>query len=417
MSASTPSVPAAISPSQTPATSPAPAPASASAPAPPPAPVPVPVPVPVPNQASLERRNKLLLGLAVVVVLCAVGFGAYWVLFGSYFISTDNAYAAVEVAQITPSVSGTIQEVRVTDTQSVKKGDILVVIDPKDATLALAQAQAELGRATRRVKSYVANDSGFTAQVAARDAEEKRAAAQLSSAEADFDRARVDLKRREALTASGSVSGDELTRAKNAYASAQANLVSAKASIAQAHANRSATIGLKEANAALIAGVDEAHNPEVALARAKFEQAQLDLERTVIRAPVDGVVAKRQVQLGQRVQAGTPLMSVVPILDMHVDANFKEGQLEKVRIGQPVTLHADIYGDSVTYQGKVVGFSGGSGAAFAAIPAQNATGNWIKVVQRLPVRISLDSTELEHNPLKVGLSMAVTIDTRTHGKD
>ncbi len=369
---------------------------------------------PVADQFAQQRRNKLLLGLVVVVAISAVGIGAYWMIYGSRYVSTDNAYAAVEMAQVTPSVSGTIQDVRVTDTQSVKKGDILVVIDPSDATLALAQAQAELGRATRRVKSYVANDSGLNAQVAARDAEEKGAVAQLNAAEADFERAKIDLKRREALSASGSVSGDELSRAKNAYASSKANLSSAKAAITQARANRNATLGSKEANAVLIAGVDEEHNPEVALARARLEQAELDLARTIIRAPVDGVVAKRQVQLGQRVQAGTPLMAVVPIQNMHVDANFKEGQLEKVRAGQSVTLHADIYGNSVSYQGKVEGFSGGSGAAFSAIPAQNATGNWIKVVQRLPVRISLDPAELEKNPLKVGLSMSVKIDTRSH---
>lgn len=369
---------------------------------------------PVPDRSAQQRRNKLLLGLAVVVAICAIGIGAYWVLYGSRYVSTDNAYAAVEMAQVTPSVSGTIQDVRVTDTQSVKKGDVLVVIDPSDARLALAQAQAELGRATRRVKSYVANDSGLNAQVAARDAEEKGAVAQLNAAEADFERAKIDLKRREALSASGSVSGDELSRAKNAYASAKANLSSAKATITQARANRNATIGSKDANAVLIAGVDEEHNPEVVLARARLEQAELDLARTIVRAPVDGVVAKRQVQLGQRVQAGTPLMAVVPIQNMHVDANFKEVQLEKVRVGQSVTIHADIYGDSVSYQGKVEGFSGGSGAAFSAIPAQNATGNWIKVVQRLPVRISLDPAELEKNPLKVGLSMSVKIDIRSH---
>ena len=365
-----------------------------------------------PDPAAKQRRTKLLLGLSTVVVLTALSATAYWFFYGSNFVSTDNAYAAVEIAQITPSISGTIGEVRVTDTQAVKKNDVLVVIDPKDAKIALAQAEAELGRATRRVKAFVANDTGLTAQVAARDAEEKSAAAKLNSAEADFERAKIDLTRREALKASGSVSGDELTRAKNAFESAKANLTSAKAADAQASANRSATLGSKEANAVLIAGVNEENNPEVALARSRLEQAQLDLERTVIRAPIDGVVAKRQVQLGQRVQAGMPLMTVVPIQNMHVDANFKEVQLEKVRVGQSAIIHADIYGDAVVYHGKVEGIAGGSGAAFSAIPAQNATGNWIKVVQRLPVRISLDPAELEKNPLKVGLSMSVTIDTR-----
>ena len=367
---------------------------------------------PVSTNANEPRRNKLLLALGGVVGTAAVVTAAYWYLYGSHFVSTDNAYAAVEIAQVTPSVGGTISEVRVTDTQSVKKGDVLVVIDPTDAKLALAQAEADLGSAIRRVRGYVANDGGLSAQIAARAADEQRAAAQLASAEADFERARIDLQRREALSASGSVSGDELTRAQNAFAAAEANLTVAKAATAQAKANRDAAIGSKNANAALIANTTEETNPEVALARARRDQAAVDLERTVIRAPVDGVVAKRQVQIGQRIQAGTPLLAVVPIHEMHVDANFKEVQLEKVRAGQPVTLTADIYGSSVTYTGTVEGFSGGSGAAFAAIPAQNATGNWIKVVQRVPVRIKLDPEQLASNPLRVGLSMTARIDTR-----
>lgn len=366
-----------------------------------------------PNRAENERRrNKLLIALGGVVGVAALTSGAYWFLYGSHFVSTDNAYAAVEIAQVTPEVGGTIREVRVTDTQTVSAGDILVVIDPTDARLALAQADAELGRAIRRVKGYVATDSGLAAQIAAREAEEKRAAAQLASAEADFDRAKIDLQRREALAKSGSVSGDELTKAQNAFAAAEANLAASRAASEQARANRAAAIGNKAANAALIAESTVETNPEVALAKARRDQAAIDLERTVVRAPVDGVVAKRQVQIGQRVQAGTPLLAVVPVQQMHVDANFKEVQLENVRVGQPVTLEADIYGSAVLYHGTVEGFSGGSGAAFAAIPAQNATGNWIKVVQRLPVRIKLDPAELEAHPLKVGLSMTARIDTR-----
>lgn len=368
--------------------------------------------LPASTNNNEPRRNKLLLALGGVVGTAAVVTAAYWYLYGSHFVSTDNAYAAVEIAQVTPSVGGTISEVRVTDTQSVRKGDVLVVIDPTDAKLALAQAEADLGSAIRRVRGYVANDSGLAAQIAARAADERRAAAQLASAEADFERAKIDLQRREALSTSGSVSGDELTRAQNAFAAAEANLTVAQAATAQAKANRDAAIGSKDANAALIANSTEETNPEVALARARRDQAAVDLERTIIRAPLDGVVAKRQVQLGQRVQAGTPLLAVVPVHEMHVDANFKEVQLENVRAGQPVTLTADIYGSSVTYKGTVEGFSGGSGAAFAAIPAQNATGNWIKVVQRVPVRIKLDPEQLAANPLRVGLSMTARIDTR-----
>ena len=364
-----------------------------------------------------QRRNRLLAGLAGVVLLAGAAAGAYWWLHASHFVSTDNAYAAAEVAQVTPSIGGTVLEVLVRDTQAVKQGDVLVRIDPTDARLALAQAEAELARATRRVKGYVANDGGLKAQVTAREADEKRAAAQLLAAEADMERATIDLQRRQALAKSGSVSGEELTQAQNAFAAAKAQLASAVAAQAQARANREAAIGAKQVNATLIEGADAQTNPEVQLAQARRDQAQVDLDRSTVRAPVDGVVAKRSVQIGQRVQAGAPLMTVVPVQQIYVDANFKEGQLGKVRVGQRVQLQSDLYGSDVKYSGTVVGFSGGSGSAFAAIPAQNATGNWIKVVQRLPVRIQLDAAELAKNPLRVGLSMQVTVDTRSGPAD
>lgn len=367
--------------------------------------------------AHLKKRRNARLGLlGGVVMLAAIGSTAYWELHAVHFVSTDNAYAAAEVAQITPAVGGTVLEVKVSDTQAVKEGDVLLVIDPTDAKLAVAQATAELDRATRRVKSYMANDNNLSAQISAREADAQRASAQLAAAQADFERAQVDLQRRQALLASGSVSGDELTRAKNGFDAASAQLAAAKAAAAQVTANQRSAVAAKEANAALISHSTVDTNPEVLAARARLDQAQMDLARTVIRAPLDGVVAQRRVQLGQRVQPGMPLMAVVPVNDIYVDANFKEVQLEKVRVGQSVTLHADIYGKNVTYHGVVAGFSGGSGSAFAAIPAQNATGNWIKVVQRLPVRVQLDAVELQANPLKVGLSMSATIDTRTGEK-
>ena len=318
-----------------------------------------------------KRRNARLALLGGVVVLAAVGSSAYWKLHASHFVSTDNAYAAAEVEQITPAVGGTVLEVNVSDTDAVKRGDVLLVIDPTDAKLAVAQATAELDRATRRVKSYMANDNNLSAQISAREADAQRASAQLAAA---------------------------------------------KAAAAQVTANQRSAVAAKEANAALISNSTVDTNPEVAAARARLDQAQVDLARTVIRAPLDGVVAQRRVQLGQRVQPGMPLMAVVPVHEIYVDANFKEVQLDKVRVGQSVKLHADIYGKNVTYQGVVEGFSGGSGSAFAAIPAQNATGNWIKVVQRLPVRVKLDAAELQANPLKVGLSMSAEIDTRTGDK-
>jgi membrane fusion protein (multidrug efflux system) len=302
-----------------------------------------------------SRRRFFFILLGAAVVVGALAYGAYWFLHASHFISTDNAYTATEVAQITPATGGTVLEVKVVDTQPVRQGDVLVVIDETDAKLALMQAQADAQRAT----------------------------AQLAAARSDLKRASIDLQRRKALIASGSVSGEELTRAENAFTAGQANVAAAQAAIAQA--------------------------------QARAEQARVDLNRTVVRAPCDGVIAKRAVQVGQRVAQGAPLMMIVPIQNMHVDANFKEGELEAVRIGQPVVLHADIYGKSVKYSGVVEGFSGGTGSAFALIPAQNATGNWIKVVQRLPVRIRLDPAQLEKNPLQVGLSMTVTIDVRKKG--
>ncbi|AMP00617.1 efflux transporter, RND family, MFP subunit [Collimonas arenae] len=359
-----------------------------------------------------QKRKKLFAILGGVILIAAISYGAYWHFIGSRFVSTDNAYTAAEIFQITPAVNGIVADVKVVDTQYVKQGDVLVEIDNSDAKLALLQAEADLDRAQRRVQGYFANDHGMTAQVLAREAEQKRAAAQTLSAQADLQRAELDLRRREALAKSGSVSGEELTNARTALLTAQANLKVAEAGQVQASSNRQVAIGAQQASTVLTANTTVDTNPEVELARAKRDQAKLDLERTVLRAPVDGVIARRQVQVGQRVQAGTALLSVVPIHSLHVDANFKEGQLTQVQLGQPVTMSADLYGGSVEYHGTVVGLAGGTGSAFAMIPAQNATGNWIKVVQRLPVRISIDRKELIERPLSVGLSMEVSIDTR-----
>jgi membrane fusion protein (multidrug efflux system) len=364
------------------------------------------------NRAAvrIDQRKKWLVRLLLAVVFLGGAWLAYWFFHSSHFISTDNAYTAVEISQVTPSVEGTVKAVNVSDTQQVKEGDVLALIDDADTRLALLAAQAELGRATRRVEGYFANDSSLAAQVLAREAEEQRAHAQLTSAQADDSRASIDLRRRQALEKSGSVSGEELTRAENAASAASANLAVARANLALARANLEMTRGLKLMNQTLIAGTSVQDNPEVVFARAKAEQAQLNQERTTVRAPVAGVVAKRQVQVGQRVQAGTPLLSVVPVQLMHVNANFKEVQLPKVKVGQAVELTSDLYGDEVVFKGVVEGFAGGTGSAFAVIPAQNATGNWIKVVQRVPVRIKLDPDQLKKNPLTVGLSMTVRID-------
>jgi membrane fusion protein, multidrug efflux system len=331
----------------------------------------------------------------------------------SHHVETDNAYVAAETAQVTALVArpgGSASSC--VDTQAVKAGDPLVVIDDADARIAVAQAEAALGQAERKVKGYFASDTALAGQFDARQADVQRADAQIVAARADVDRARLDLSRRQALVGQGAVSGDELTSAQNRFANAQAALTAAQAVRAQALASRAAALGTREVNTALISGVSVTENPEVKAAQARLDAARLALDRTVIRAPIDGVVTRRNVQIGQRVAPGAVLMQVVPIQQAYVDANFKEGQLRKVAIGQPVELKADLYGGSVTYHGKVVGLSGGTGSAFALIPAQNATGNWIKVVQRLPVRIALDPAELKANPLRVGLSMTAAIDTR-----
>lgn len=357
-------------------------------------------------------RKRGFIALASVIGLAAIGYGTYWFTYASHFVYTDNAYTAVETAQVTPAVGGTIKEVHVIDTQTVKKGDVLVVIDNTDARLALAQAEAEYQSARRRVRGLIATDSSLDAQIQAREADRRQATAKLAAAQADFDRTEIDLKRRKALISTGSVSGEELTQAQNAFSNAQANLAAAKAQAAQADANHVTAQGSRKANQVMIDNSTVDTNPEVLQAQARRDRAQVDLERTIVRAPVDGIVAQRHAEIGQRISEGTTLMAVVPMTQMHVDANFKEVQLDKVKAGQTVKLVADLYGDKVTYRGKVSGFSAGTGSAFSLIPAQNATGNWIKVVQRLPVRITLDPAELIQHPLQVGLSMHATVDTR-----
>ncbi len=346
---------------------------------------------------SPAKRGRLLALLGGTVAVAAVAFGGWSLIAGGRHVETDNAYVDAATAQVTPLTAAAVVSVPVINTQAVKAGQPLVVLDSADAQLALVRAEAELAQVQRRVVGYYANDDALRAEVGAR-------AAQVSSANANLARARTDYARRQALAAGGAVSGDELTQAQNALATAQAAVA---ATVAQ---QRSAE-GQRAVNASLISGVGQADNPEVAAARAKVEQARLDLSRTVIRAPISGVIAKNEVQVGQRVQVGQALMSVVPVDQAYVNANFKEQQLRKVRVGQPVELKSDLYGGGVTYRGTVVGVSGGTGSAFALIPAQNATGNWIKVVQRLPVRVAINPADLKAHPLRVGMSMSAQITT------
>jgi len=342
------------------------------------------------------RRVRLLLTLLAVVLAAALIWFLYWLLVGSKRVETDDAYVQASSAQITALVSGPLLQVPIHETLPVKQGQVLAVIDPADYRLAVERARADLNQAERRVRQYFANDQALAAQTDAR-------AADIARASAELRRAEVEYGRRKGLAAQAAISGDELT-------AAETTLTTARAALAQAKANAAAAGQQQRAANVLIEGSDVAGNPEVAAARARLAQAELDLARTVIRSPTDGVVTRNTIEVGQRVQPGAALMTVVPIQRAYVDANFKEGQLRKVKVGQPVVLTSDLYGSGVKFHGRVQGFSGGTGSAFAVIPAQNATGNWIKVVQRVPVRIALDPKELAQHPLRVGLSMTAEID-------
>jgi len=365
------------------------------------------------KQAGRIAARKLWLRrLAIAVVVIGVLWAAYYFLIGRNYVSTENAYVNAETAQVTPLVAGQAIDLRVKDTQAVKRGDVLVVLDATNSRIALAQAEADLAAAQRRFRQSSATSGSLAAQVTAGGADIAKARAALASAQANLVSAQLELRRRESLAGSGAVSGEELSSARRASADAAAAVAQARAGIAQAEAGRQAAQGQYQANQALVAGSNQDTDPTVMAAKARVDAARLDVERAIIRAPIDGVVTRLQVQIGQRVAQGSPVMMIVPINQLYVDANFKERQLRKVRVGMPAKVTADIYGSSVEYHGKVAGIAGGTGASMALIPAQNATGNWIKVVQRVPVRIELDPRELAAHPLRVGLSTEVEIDLR-----
>ncbi|WP_445345114.1 HlyD family secretion protein [Acinetobacter bohemicus] len=359
--------------------------------------------------ALKAKRKKALSIVALILIIAAVAY-AVWTLFFNHSVSTENAYIGAETASITSMVSGQVSDVMVSDTQQVKKGDLLVRVNERDAEIALAQAQAELMKAQRQYKQTQANSSALNSQVFVSDDGIHSAEAQVAKAQAELNKAQNDLARRSQLSASGAISKEELSTAQSAVNNAQAGLDLAKAGLAQAQSSQKAAQSTLAANEALIRGSNETSTPDVLIAQARLKQAILDLERTEIKAPFDGVIARRNIQVGQRVAPGTVLMMLVPISKLYVDANFKESQLAKVKAGQKAVLTSDLYGDEVEFHGTVIGFSGGTGSAFALIPAQNATGNWIKVVQRLPVRIALDPKELAEHPLRVGLSMEAKIN-------
>jgi membrane fusion protein (multidrug efflux system) len=343
-----------------------------------------------------QKRKKALTAIAAVVGVVGIGWGGYEWLVASHYESTDNAYVQGNVVQITPQIGGTVVSVYADDTDYVKAGQPLVQLDPADARVALDQAEANLAQTVRQVRTLYANNGSLAAQVSLREAD-------VVKAKSDVERANDDLNRRMALTGNGAVSKEELNHAQTALQNAKSALAAADAAVVAAREQLAS-------NQAQTEGTTVEQHPSVQAAAAKVREAWLATQRAALPAPVEGYVAKRTVQLGQRVAAGTPLMSIIPLQQVWVDANFKEGQLRKIRIGQPVTLTADVYGKKVEYHGSVAGLGAGTGSAFALLPAQNATGNWIKVVQRVPVRVALDPKEISQNPLRVGLSMDAEVD-------
>ncbi|MEC3765694.1 MULTISPECIES: HlyD family secretion protein [Cupriavidus] len=341
-----------------------------------------------PQQATATppngKRKRMLLSLTAAIVVAGIGYGVYWGLYARHFESTDDAYVAGNVVQVTPLVAGTVVSIAADDTQLVTAGQPLIQLDRADTQVALEQAEAQLAQAVREVRTLYVNNGSLAANVALR--------------EADVAKARDDLRRRQAIAGSGAVSNEEISHAQAALKGAESALLAAREQLAS--------------NQVLTDQTTVENHPNVQRAAANLRSAYLSFARSALPAPVTGYVAKRSVQVGQRVAAGAPLMAVVPLDQVWVDANFKEVQITHMRIGQPVTLEADVYGSRVEYRGKVAGFSAGTGSAFSLLPAQNATGNWIKVVQRLPVRIALDPQQLKDHPLRVGLSMTVKVDVR-----
>jgi membrane fusion protein, multidrug efflux system len=347
--------------------------------------------------ASLYGRYKILFILIFGVLVFGVLWGRYIGFEDRHEESTDNAYVQGDVIQITPQIGGTVVAILADDTDYVKAGSTLVQLDPADAQVALDQAEANLAQAVRQVRTMYANNSTLKVQIDLKESE-------IVRAQTDLTRAAGDYNRRQLLAGNGAISKEELQHAESQLATAQNALTAAQVGVMTAQKQLAS-------NQAMTEGTNVATHPNVLAGAAKVREAFLNLHRTKLQAPVDGYVAKRTVQMGQRVAAGASLMSLIALQQVWVDANFKEVQLRHIRIGQPVRLTADIYGKRVHYSGKVAGLGAGTGAAFSMLPAQNATGNWIKVVQRVPVRVTLDPEQLMKNPLRIGLSMEVTIDT------
>ncbi|UVE16102.1 efflux RND transporter periplasmic adaptor subunit [Pseudomonas sp. LS44] len=333
---------------------------------------------------SNPRRKRLLLLLLVVVVLGGLASLFWELLFAGRSEHTDNAYIGGNVVQITPQLLGTVVSIGADDGDLVEAGQVLVKFDPSDAEISVQEAEANLARSVRQVRGLFSNVDGLKADMAAR--------------KVSLEKAKADFARRKNLAQDGAISREELAHAQDALDGAQSALISAEQHL--------------KTNRALIDDTQIGSHPDVKAASAKLRQAYLDEARTTIVAPVRGYVAKRTVQLGQRVQPGVPLMAVIPLDEVWIDANFKETQLKKMRIGQPVEIESDLYGSEVKFTGSVDSLGVGTGSAFSLLPAQNASGNWIKIVQRVPVRIRINPSDLAAHPLRIGLSMKVKVDLR-----
>ncbi|WP_031320146.1 HlyD family efflux transporter periplasmic adaptor subunit [Pseudomonas piscis] len=337
-----------------------------------------------PDNANPRKRKVMLLGLAAIVVLGGLGVYAWHELYGRWNENTDDAYVNGNVVEITPLVTGTVVSIGADDGDLVHEGQVLINFDPNDAQVGLQSAEANLARTVRQVRGLYSNVDGMRAQVAAQKAE--------------VQKAQDNYNRRKNLAASGAISQEELSHARDDLTSAQNALANAQQQLNTTNA--------------LVDDTVVSNHPDVQSAAAQLRQAYLNNARSTLIAPVTGYVAKRTVQLGQRVQPGTALMAVIPLDQLWIDANFKETQLRDMRIGQPVDIEADIYGSDVKYSGTVDSLGAGTGSAFALLPAQNATGNWIKIVQRVPVRIHINAEELAKHPLRVGLSTVVNVNLR-----
>ena len=334
------------------------------------------------KDASPGKRKFLLIGLAIIVVLCGLGIWAWYEIYGQWSEETDDAYVNGNVVEITPLVTGTVISIGADDGDMVQEGQVLLKFDPSDAEVSLQSAEANLGKVVRQVRGLYSNVDGLKAQIAA-----QRAAVQT---------AQDNYNRRRGLAAGGAISQEELSHARDSLTSAQ-----------------SALNNLQQQLSTSVALVDDtvvSSHPDVKAAAAQLRQAFLANARSTLVAPVTGYVAKRTVQLGQRIQPGTATMAVIPLDQLWIDANFKETQLGKMRIGQPVEISSDLYGSDVKYSGTIDSLGAGTGSAFALLPAQNATGNWIKIVQRVPVRVHINPEELARHPLRIGLSTTVEVN-------